>query len=111
MFFFVLTSQLVGMFFWLETMLRSGEPPHMGQSPEPGSDAEAAGTRQQTAALSRVRKIMALDLVLLILICLGTPLCCRSRARPGRCRIFPARPGDCQSDRYFRSSTRSVPVR
>jgi hypothetical protein len=32
-------SQVVGMPFCLETMLRSGVPPHIGQSPLPGSDA------------------------------------------------------------------------
>src|SRR5882672_1725242 len=37
-FFFVLTSQVVGRPFMLDTMLRSGVPPHIGQSPEPGSD-------------------------------------------------------------------------
>src|SRR5262249_46708412 len=37
-FFFVLMSQVVGKPFMLETMLRSGVPPHIGQSPEPGSD-------------------------------------------------------------------------
>ena len=38
MFFFVLTSQVVGSPFMLETMLRSGVPPHIGQSPLPGSE-------------------------------------------------------------------------
>jgi hypothetical protein len=28
-----------------ETMLRSGVPPHMGQSPVPGSEAEAVNTK------------------------------------------------------------------
>src|SRR3982751_6898859 len=37
-FFFVFTSQLVGSPFMFETMLRSGVPPHFGQSPEPGSE-------------------------------------------------------------------------
>src|SRR6185503_6390736 len=37
-FFFVLTSQVVGRPFMVETMLRSAVPPHMGQSPEPGSE-------------------------------------------------------------------------
>ena len=37
-FFFVLTSQLVGSPFMLDTMLRSGVPPHIGQSPLAGSD-------------------------------------------------------------------------
>src|SRR5215475_13426981 len=41
MFFFVATSQVVGGFFIAETMLRSGVPPHMGQSPVPGSEAQS----------------------------------------------------------------------
>src|SRR5262245_8976677 len=40
MFFFVLTSQSSGSPFMFETMLRSGVPPHIGQSPLPGSDAD-----------------------------------------------------------------------
>src|SRR5947209_7925939 len=32
-------SQSVGSPFMCDTMLRSGVPPHIGQSPEPGSDA------------------------------------------------------------------------
>ncbi len=38
MFFFVLMSQLVGSPFMLETRFRSAVPPHMGQSPLPGSE-------------------------------------------------------------------------
>src|ERR1041385_2200516 len=45
-FFFVLTSQLVGSPFIFDVMFRSGGPPHSGQSPVPGSDADAAGARQ-----------------------------------------------------------------
>src|SRR5437867_2559504 len=37
-FFLVFRSQVVGSPFMLETMLRSGVPPHMGQSPDPGSE-------------------------------------------------------------------------
>src|SRR3982751_229204 len=37
-FFFVFTSQLIGSPFMFETMLRPGVPPHIGQSPEPGSE-------------------------------------------------------------------------
>src|SRR5688572_3547220 len=40
MFFFVLTSQSVGSPFAFDTIFRSGAPPHIGQSPVPGSDAE-----------------------------------------------------------------------
>src|SRR5262245_23607826 len=40
-FFFVLTSQLVGRPFMFEIMLRSAVPPHIGQSPVPGSEARA----------------------------------------------------------------------
>src|SRR6185369_1446821 len=110
-FFFVLTSQLDGRPFMLETMLRSGVPPHMGQSPEPGSEAETTGTRAQTAALSRLRKMIALDFVLLILICLRTPLCCRNKVPRGRYRIIRARPGDLESGRCVQSSTRWVQAR
>src|SRR5688572_15548737 len=45
-FFLVLTSQLVGIPFIFEIIFRSAVPPHMGQSPEPGSDARADGRRQ-----------------------------------------------------------------
>jgi hypothetical protein len=38
-FFFFATSHVVGNPFIFETMLRSGVPPHIGQSPVPGSDA------------------------------------------------------------------------
>src|SRR3954453_12125572 len=41
-FFFVLTSQVVGRPFMVDTMLRSGVPPHIGQSPEPGSETANA---------------------------------------------------------------------
>jgi hypothetical protein len=41
MFFFVLRSQLVGSPFMLDTRLRSGVPPHMGQSLA-GSDRAAS---------------------------------------------------------------------
>jgi hypothetical protein len=39
MFFFVFTSQSVGSPFAFDIMLRSGVPPHIGQSPVPGSEA------------------------------------------------------------------------
>src|SRR5512132_2928302 len=41
-------SHVTGAFFMLDTMLRSGVPPHMGQSPVPGSEALSArvDTRQ-----------------------------------------------------------------
>src|ERR1700752_663551 len=96
-FFFVLTSQLVGSPFMLETMFRSGVPPHMGQSPEPGSEAAVDGARQYAAAAvsrSRVpnrtagRLMIALDFIFMNHICLRTPLCCRNRVRRDRCRIF-----------------------
>src|ERR1043166_3669425 len=118
MFFFVLTSQLVGIFFWFETMLRSGEPPHMGQSPVPGSDADAGGAKQYTAAVNRStahiktvgRVMIALDLRLLNFICLRTPLCCRSRVPRGRYRKFQVRRGGSESDRYVQSSMLTVRV-
>src|SRR6185436_2944529 len=83
----------------------------LGHSPEPGSEAETAGPRAQTAAMSSVRKMIATDFVLLILICLRTPLCCRNRVPRGRCRIFRARLVDSESDRCVQSSTRRVQVR
>src|SRR5687767_4488302 len=43
-FFFVLTSQVVGKPFIFEIMFRSAVPPHMGQSPDPGSEALAVGS-------------------------------------------------------------------
>src|SRR5688572_14397462 len=43
-FFFVLTSHAVGRPFMLEIMLRSAVPPHIGQSPEPGSEARAVSS-------------------------------------------------------------------
>ena len=53
MFFFVFTSHSEGTFFMFETWLRSGVPPHIGQSGVPGSEAAsrtgalAATTREQ----------------------------------------------------------------
>src|SRR5215207_9352002 len=79
-FFLVLTSQLVGRPFMFEIMLRSGVPPHIGQSPEPGSEDDTVGAREQATALSRIRKMTELNFMLLNLICLRKPLCCRSRA-------------------------------
>src|ERR1051325_7767134 len=107
------------MFFWFETMLRSGVPPHMGQSPVPGSDADADGARQYAATVNRSnahirvvgRLIIALDLKLLNLICLRTPLCCRSRVRRVRCQKFQVRPGGSESDRCVRSSRLTVRLR
>src|SRR5678815_2870933 len=118
-FFLVLTSQLVGSPFMFETMLRSAVPPHMGQSPEPGSEADADGARQYTAAVNRSsahiraagRLMMALELKLLNLICLRTPLCCRSRVQRDRCQKFQVRPGGSESDRCVQSSMRPVRVR
>src|SRR5213075_375800 len=45
----VFTSQLVGRPFMFDTMLRSGVPPHMGQLPFPGSEADAgrAGIKEK----------------------------------------------------------------
>src|ERR1043165_1682251 len=72
MFFFVFTSQVVGSPFMLETMLRSGVPPHMGQSPVPGSDADVAGGREQipTQRIATIRTNRFLTLI-----CSRTPLC------------------------------------
>ena len=39
-FFFDLRSQVVGSPFMVDTMLRSGVPPHIGQLPLPGSDGD-----------------------------------------------------------------------
>src|SRR5688572_5540203 len=60
MFFCVLMSQSVASPFMFDTMLRSGEPPHIGQSPVPGSDAErrtaaAVATRMPPNAMQRRR--------------------------------------------------------
>src|SRR5688500_3308496 len=50
MFFFVLTSHSVGSPFIADTMLRSGVPPHIGQSPVPGSEAASLPGCVETAA-------------------------------------------------------------
>src|SRR6185436_7119563 len=96
--------------FWLEVILRSGVPPHMGQSPEPGSDAETTGDRRQTAAPSSNRKMMALAFMLLNFICSRTPLGYRNKVQRDRCRKFPALPGGWESDRCARSSMRQAQV-
>src|SRR6185503_13432387 len=49
MFFLVLTSQLVGSPFMLDSMLRSGVPPHIGQSAVGGSPARASSVREVAA--------------------------------------------------------------
>src|SRR4029077_20842991 len=56
-FFLVAMSQLAGRPFMFETMFRSGVPPHMGQSPVPGSDAETDLTEKTspTKAARRMR--------------------------------------------------------
>src|SRR5262249_28589210 len=43
-------SQVVGSPFILEIMLRSGVPPHIGQSPPPGSEAETGTGLTQNSA-------------------------------------------------------------
>src|SRR5688572_7354160 len=58
MFFFVFTSQSAGSPFAFDTMLRSAVPPHIGQSPVPGSDATrrtvaAATTKARTTTTQR----------------------------------------------------------
>src|SRR6478672_11096635 len=53
MFFFVLTSHSIGRPFMFETMLRSGVPPHIGQSPVPGSLADAAACRRKPPTVRR----------------------------------------------------------
>src|SRR5688500_16563949 len=104
-FFFALTSQLVGSPFMLETMLRSGVPPHMGQSPDPGSEAEVLGARRympwkRIGTISNNR--------FLTLICSRTPLHCRSRVQPDRFRRFREHPGGSGSGQYVQSSMQPV---
>src|SRR6187397_250508 len=64
MFFFVFTSQSVGSPLAFDTMLRSGVPPHIGQSPVPGSEATrrvaAAAAIRHTAATLRTRAFLML---------------------------------------------------
>lgn len=55
MFFLVLMSHSVGRPFADDTMFRSGVPPHIGQSPLPGSDAETRDADTATKA-RRVRR-------------------------------------------------------
>jgi hypothetical protein len=55
-------SQEVGSPFMLETMFRSGVPPHMGQSPLPGSDADTrqpAITGMATTNAARILMLMS----------------------------------------------------
>jgi hypothetical protein len=66
-FFFEATSQLVGSPFIFDVMLRSGVPPHMGQFPVPGSDAET-GIEVQDIEVRRQKteeRIIAIGLLLL----------------------------------------------
>src|SRR5688500_18809844 len=60
MFFFDFTSQSVGSPFAFDTMLRSAVPPHIGQSPVPGSEAEtrtaAPAAIKAKATLTQRRK-------------------------------------------------------
>src|SRR5262245_63938878 len=53
--FLVLTSQSPGNPFMFETMFRSGVPPHIGQSPVPGSDA-STNTGAVAARATAARK-------------------------------------------------------
>src|ERR1041384_1253572 len=107
-FFFVLTSQVVGRPFMFETMLRSGVPPHMGQSPVPGSDADVAGARKQIPA---ERNATISTDRFLTLICSRTPLCCQSRVRRGRCRRCRELLGGWELDQCVRWPRRLVPLR
>src|SRR5215216_3361447 len=59
-FFFALTSHVVGSPFMLEIMLRSGVPPHIGQSPPPGSDAGSAS--EASATITQVRNASFLSI-------------------------------------------------
>src|SRR5213075_3266152 len=52
MFFFEATSHSVGSPFIDDTMLRSGVPPHIGQSPVPGSEAATRIGRVAASASS-----------------------------------------------------------
>src|SRR4051812_31716694 len=55
-FFFVLTSQVVGSPFMVDTMFRSGVPPHIGQSPEPGSETANASEPTTNTELAMTNK-------------------------------------------------------
>jgi hypothetical protein len=61
MFFFDATSHSVGSPFIDDTMLRSGVPPHIGQSPVPGSDAATRVGRVAASASSTSARRGAVD--------------------------------------------------
>src|SRR3954453_12728922 len=56
-FFFVLTSHVVGRPFIVDTMLRSGVPPHIGQSPDPGSETANASEPTTKTELAMTNKL------------------------------------------------------
>src|SRR5688500_1274609 len=53
-FFFVFTSHVVGSPFMVDIMLRSGVPPHIGQSPLEGSEAKRKVPARATAAVAAI---------------------------------------------------------
>src|SRR3954469_15422732 len=59
-FFFVLTSQVVGRPFIVDTMLRSGVPPHIGQSPDPGSETANASEPTTSTKLVIANKLFCI---------------------------------------------------
>src|SRR5262249_17838710 len=98
MFFFVATSHVVGGFFIAETMLRSGVPPHMGQSPVPGSEAQSRASASASAK-AQLRVHFKIFFI-------GSPLSSdyRNKLRTGRRRIFQDCPACSVEDRCARWS-------
>src|SRR5829696_5374815 len=59
MFFFVLRSQVVGIPFMVDTMLRSAVPPHIGHSLPPGSEKAVAVSVPAASAIARRTSLRA----------------------------------------------------
>src|ERR1700752_3586533 len=106
-------------------MFRSGVPPHMGQSPVPGSEAiecevrtNTPETRSSARTALRITSPRFDQLQRLLpcfigcasrfLICLHTPLCCRNRVPLIRCRRCRGLLVYSASDQFVQSSTRLV---
>src|SRR5262245_31843282 len=51
-----------------ETMFRSGVPPHIGQSPVPGSAADADGSTFKTQKIATAASVIVMTAVLVFLI-------------------------------------------
>ncbi len=81
MFFFDLTSQSVESPFAFDTMLRSAVPPHIGQSPVPGSEAMmrgAADRHREGREKNAARVYVSCQLCLLSALCSSSLLCSSS---------------------------------